>query len=135
MSTSYDMGRFIPGQFYVLTKSSSYVLSSTYSGQKDNTVMCLQEVLQKRWIISLQSAEAYLRRREIGKRKKRKALGFPLSTVHLIISILIGILRQSFCMRRREVENCKTGQGFLVQEHVPLAYKILHVMPLLPKKK
>ena len=38
-------------------------------------------------------------------------------------------------MRRREVENCKTGQGFLVQEHVPLAYKILHVMPLLPKKK
>ena len=87
------MGRFIPGQFYVLTKSSSYVLSSTYSGQKDNTVMCLQEVLQKRWIISLQSAEAYLRRREIGKRKKRKALGFPLSTVHLIISILIGILR------------------------------------------
>ena len=77
-----------------LTKSSSYVLSSTYSGQKDNTVMCLQEVLKKRWIISLQSAEAYdLRRREIGKRKKRKALGFPLSTVHLIISILIGILR------------------------------------------
>ena len=72
MSTSYDMGRFISGQFYVLTKSSSYVLSSTYSGQKDNTVMCLQEVLQKRWIISLQSAEAYLRRREIGKRKKGK---------------------------------------------------------------
>lgn len=59
--------------FMFLTKSSSYVLSSTYSGQKDNIVMCLQEVLKKRWIISLQSAEAYdLRRREIGKRKKGK---------------------------------------------------------------
>ena len=73
MSTSYDMCSFIPGQFYVLTKSSSYVLSSTYSGQKGNTVMCLQEVLKKRWVISLQSAEAYdLRRREIGKRNKGK---------------------------------------------------------------
>ena len=61
-----------------LTKSSSYVLSSTYSGQKDNTVMCLQEVLKKRWIISLQSAEAYdLRRREIGKRKK-ESFRFPI---------------------------------------------------------
>lgn len=75
-----------PASFMFLTKSSSHVLSSTYSGQKDNTVMCLQEVLKKRWIISLQSAEAYdLRRREI--------LGFPLSTVHFIISILIGKLR------------------------------------------
>ena len=77
-----------------LTKSSSYVLSSTYNGQKDNTVMCLQEVLKKTMDnLSPVSRSLWFATEGDWEEKKRKALGFPLSTVHFIISILIGKLR------------------------------------------